>query len=248
MNYSINLKKYIVKTNYLFVMVIVTLFFICGCHQEEVEETRDVLASTSYPTYLSIDADLDNIEISSLSLVEEKIYIEARERFASVVDYKNQQFYLIHGDYKELNISESLFKHFERVMNRTNDEIEGLTKEQIGNVKVYSSITRNIRLKTRRGVEVSGGISGFERTFWGFKVYFSNNDLLYIAAGGDAVGLFASMIPDPTLSTKVATGLCGFVGLMATFTAISCPNGIVISVVYPVPVPRLCIPYDVNKQ
>lgn len=45
--------------------------------------------TTIYSTYLDINIDLNNVEISNLSLTEEKTYMEAKERFGSIVDYKD---------------------------------------------------------------------------------------------------------------------------------------------------------------
>lgn len=234
------------KSVFLFIIAGITIFTISACQQESPNDVNEESVST-YSEYLEINEDLNHIDISNLTIEEEKIYIEARERFGKIVDYKDLQFYLLHRNYSALNISERLFGHFEKIMNHSNDEMRGLSEDQIGRIIVYSDVNITIRVKTRDEGTPSGGYSGFERTFWGFNIYLSNNDLLYIAAGGDAVGLVASMIPDPTLSTKVVAVACGLAGLLATMTAISCPNGIVIYFAMPVPLVG-CMPYSISKQ
>lgn len=235
------------KSVFLFIYVGITIFTISACQQEESLNDVNKEPDSTHSAYLDINEDLNHIEISNLTIEEEKIYIEARERFAKIVDYKDQQFYLLHRNYNALNISEKLFSHFEKIMNHSNDDMRGLSEDQIGRVVVYSDVSTTIRVKTRNEGTPSGGYSGFERTFWGFDVYLSNFDLICIASGGSAIAYIGSIIPDPTLSTKVVSTACGLVGLLAGFTAATCPNGIVISFAMPVP-GVVCMPFNVSKQ
>lgn len=224
---------------------LIFILLFCSCQQNS-DDSLDQNSTVQSSAYLDIAADLDNMEISNLSIEEEKIYYEAKKRFGTLVEYKNEQFYLKYDNCEVINISASLFEHFKKIMECSNEfynKLSNVEKEKYGNF-----LLRNIQPKTRTRTEtVAGGVDGFVRTWSGFDIYLSNNILLAIALGADITGTIAALIPEPTLSTKVLAAGCGLVTAVAGYTAATCPNGIIISCTYPVPVVG-CIPFRIQKQ
>ena len=103
-----------------------------SCKQNELVEDRDIKPlKVSYHSsrYLSIDQDLDNVELSNLTIEEEQTYFESKERFGSIVEYKDGRFTLSQEDGDNLNISPDLFVHFSSLMNISNTVILELKEE-----------------------------------------------------------------------------------------------------------------------
>lgn len=221
------------------------IFAIFACQQNS-DDNLDQNSRKASTSYLDIEADLDHTEISNLSIEEEKIYYEARERFGTLVEYKNEQFYLKEYNCEAINISPSLFEHFKTIMDHSNSYYNNLSNDQKEMLDSYSIINNISRTRTTTET-VIGGIDGFARTWSGFDVYLSNNILLAMAFGADITGTIAALIPDPTLATKVIAGGCGLLVAVAGYTASTCPNGIIISYTYPAPVVG-CIPFRIQKQ
>lgn len=218
---------------------------ICACQQNS-DNSLDPNPPKQFSTYLDIITDIDHTEIGNLSIEEEKIYYEAKERFGILVEYKNEQFYLKDENCDAINISPGLFEHFKKIIDRSNNYYNSLSNAQKEKLGSYS--IENNQPRTRTGTEtVVGGIDGFVRTWSGFDVYLSNNILLAMALGADIAGTIAGLIPEPTLSTKVIAAGCGLVTAVAGYTAATCPNGIIISYTYPIPVVG-CIPFRIQKQ
>ncbi len=221
---------------------LIFMLLFCSCQQNS-DDSLDQNSTVQSSAYLDIAADLDNMEISNLSIEEEKIYYEAKKRFGTLVEYKNEQFYLKHDNYKDINISSNLFDHFKEIMNRSNKFYNQLSKGQKEEIVSCSmDITRPIT--RNRGEIPAVGDGGFVRQWYGFDVYLTNRDLRLIQAGTAAVAAIAYYVPE--LYSKGVAGACTLASALAGFTAELCPNGIVVSFVYPVPTG--CFPVSASRR
>lgn len=222
------------------ILIAAMLFLFVACQNDENTTSKPL---SVYPTYLEVNEDLDHVAYMDFSLEDEKIYLEARERFDKNVTFQDGQFKVGTQTAVHLNISEELYLHFCKVVQITNDNF----KKNIVNGVELSNVQDSRMLKVKTRSEGStGGTDGFKMYWYGFDVYLSNHSLLYIAAGGNAVSLVCSNIPDPSLATKVVGGACGLAGTLASLGAALYPNGIIISFTYPFT--GTCIPYYITAQ
>lgn len=222
------------KNKILFTLLIL---IVCSC-QSNVDDEQ------ALQNFIAID--MEGKYADELSIEEEKLYYEARSRFNTIVEYKNEQFYLISNNSKDINISPSLFEHFKQIMERSNDYYSRLSKVQ--KEKINISLIRITQPKTKTRTEIPGyGESGFVRTWYGFDVYLSSSDLQKIGLGASAAGIIAMYIPDPSLSKAISL-TCGLGGVVAEWAALNNPNGIIVSFVYPVPAPGACLPFNASSR
>lgn len=216
----------------------------------EDRDIKPLKASYHSSRFLSIDQDLDNVELSNLTIEEEQIYFESKERFGSIVEYKDGRFTLSQEDGDNLNISPDLFEHFSSLMNISNTVILELEEEGIyDDVEIstqeYTTLTYK-RTKTRTETS-GGGETKYVLHWWGFDVYLSQRTLIYIAGGSSIGSYIATIVPDPFLSKVVAGVFCAS-GVAASILAYEYPGGVIIKFTYPITPIVGCVVYGVQAQ
>lgn len=223
----------IMKNKILFIIILIA---ICACQSNTEENINIRYSSTSY-----IDLDMNKRNLEDLSIKEEKLYYEARDRFGNIVKYENNHYSLTSNDPQTLNISPELFNHFKMIMNSTNNTI----KEQNITQEAFISTDNFIRTRTRNEFEGQQNVDGFVSHWYGFELYLSNSTLNKITAGSIGLGAIASRVPHP--AGKPIAGACELTAALTGLGGAFYPNGIIISFGY-APVPGGCTPYKISAQ
>lgn len=87
------------------------------------------------------------IDLSTLSRKDTAVfalYMEAQNRMDKFIDYQDGQYVLNAKSGAEMNISESLFLNFKRIMERTNDEIRGKCM-----IEIRPNVLKEVKLDSK---------------------------------------------------------------------------------------------------
>ena len=121
------------------------IYLLSSCQSDIWEETLELEASkVSTKTEGMSYIDVDLSELSTRDTAMFALYIEARNRMDKFIDYQDGQYVLNAKSGAEMNISESLFLNFKRIMERTNDEIRGKCM-----IEIRPNVLKEVKLDSK---------------------------------------------------------------------------------------------------
>ena len=212
--------------------------FLQSCESDSmfINDTREVFL------------DLDIANLQSLTDNQMLILEEAKNRIDRHVTFDGNRYQLSIRSGREVNISESLFRHFTGLMDRSNSMVKDLNviPSAVDDRVLYvfdenQPIQMTARL--RSGIETAspaGGVSQVQWHWWGAEVWISNRDMQLISVGygiaGGAIGITASIVGwlfPPAKPVTVPTGgiLVGAAVVKNQYwrgLAILNPNGVIV--------------------
>ncbi|MGJ1195273.1 hypothetical protein ACR777_01475 [Sphingobacterium spiritivorum] len=206
-----------------------------------------------------IDLNLEKA-YSDYSEAEKNLFLEARNRMDSNIEFRDEQYHIKTKDPLRIGISKKTFDYFLGIMNETNSSLKKIDRNttavlmQKDNsfilLKKTSDKPRAVNLllfgpDRNDLMDEEGGINKVNGYWWGYEVYLSNSMLNDLSNGaGYAAGL-STFIPNATLRTAVSTILMT-AGSTAAYLANHYSNGVILTVVTPLVTPP--IPTDIKSQ
>ena len=121
------------------------IYLLSGC-QSYIGEESLALESGNVQTKAE-ELPYIEIDLSTLSRKDTAVfalYMEAQNRMDKFIDYQDGQYVLNAKSGAEMNISESLFLNFKRIMERTNDEIRGKCM-----IEIRPNVLKEVKLDSK---------------------------------------------------------------------------------------------------
>jgi len=202
----------------------IVVSLIAGCNTEVLDEVFD--------TYLTIDTSLEANAPENLA-----VYTEARRRMDQYVFFNDGQWLLRSVTANRLAMSEELFSQMKSAMQQSNDVIKDyryvqVRKNVIRLAKPGEVIPLN-PLRTRSFTEnFPPNSSGVDYCWWGYDMYLSHEDLMYISFGAaitSGVSRLVALFPPASVPAGVIGGYASIVAAIYGLTAYNCQNGAIFS-------------------